>query len=494
MKLGFKKLLLSGAVLGLAAVTLAGCGSLTGDSKKASNDKSKDGSDTLLMYRVGDKPTNYDEIMEVVNKRMKEEIGVELNMQFIGWGDYEKKMSVITSSGENYDIAFANNYVNTAQKGAYKDITELAPKYAKETYENLDPTYIEGNKVNGKLYSIPVNANVFAQRVITFDKELVDKYKMDITKVKTLDDLAPLLKTIKENEQNVVPFAAGKDIRMGNFDYVYDVNVPLGIDLDGDEKTIVNPYETSDRMKNELKAMHNLYSQKFIPQDAATSDEIYRLDDKTWFARVETQGPFDYGDTILTRAAGRELVSVPLTDPLKDNGQMFVANWVISNTSKNAEKALEAINLINTDKDILTTMVFGLEGEAWEKVGDDKMKILDGYDASKKVIGGAWMSGDNKTLYTDEAITDDMIKERDEKIAAAKTSPLLGFNFNGDSVKTEVTNITNVTAQYRSGLSTGTLDPEKAIPEFNAKLKEAGLEKVQQEMQKQFDEFNSKKK
>ncbi len=37
-------------------------------------------------------------------------------------------MSVITSSGENYDIAFADNYVVNAQKGAYADLTELYKK------------------------------------------------------------------------------------------------------------------------------------------------------------------------------------------------------------------------------------------------------------------------------------------------------------------------------------------------------------------------------
>lgn len=489
MKKTFKKVLLASTVLAVTA-GLAACGNLTGDQQKAkSKDKSGDDTTTLLMYRVGEKPTNYDELMTEVNKTMKEKIGAELNIQYIGWGDYGKKMSVITSSGEDYDIAFADSYVNTAQKGAYKDLTELAPKYAKETYENLDPTYIEGNKVDGKLYAIPVNANVFAQQVMTFDKELLDKYDLDISGIKTIADAAPLMEVIKEKEPNVVPFPAFKDIRLGDFDYVYDVNVPLGIDISGDQKKIVNPYADSKRLIQDLKDMHLLYSKKYVHQDAATSDEIYRLDDRTWFARTETQGPFDYGDTILTRAAGRELVSVPLTTPLKNNAQMFVANWVVSNTSKNAEKALEAINLINTDKDIMTTMVFGLEGEGWEKVGEDRMKTLPGYDASTKVIGGAWMTGDNNNLYLDEKITDEMVKEREDKIAAAESSPLLGFNFNAENVKTEISNISNVTAQYKAGLSTGTLDPEEKLPEFNKKLEDADLEKVQEEMQKQFDEF-----
>lgn len=47
----------------LAASSLAACG-----SKSAS----KDGDVKLLMYQVGDKPDNFDELMTIANKRIKE--------------------------------------------------------------------------------------------------------------------------------------------------------------------------------------------------------------------------------------------------------------------------------------------------------------------------------------------------------------------------------------------------------------------------------------
>ncbi len=56
-----------------------------------------------------------------------------------------------------------------------------------------------------------------------------------------------------------------------------------------------------------------------------------------------------------------------------------MANFVVSNTSKNKEKAVEFLNLLNTDPELLNGLVYGVEGKAWEKVGDDKLKLLDGY-------------------------------------------------------------------------------------------------------------------
>jgi putative aldouronate transport system substrate-binding protein len=71
-------------------------------------------------------------------------------------------------------------------------------------------------------------------------------------------------------------------------------------------------------------------------------------------------------------------------------------------------------------------------------------------------------------------------------------SPAFGFTFNPDPVKTEVAAAMNVLNQYRVGIETGTLDPDKSLPEFNKKLKDAGLEKIIAEKQKQYDEWKKK--
>lgn len=72
---------------------------------------------------------------------------------------------------------------NECTKGAYADLTDLAPKYAKEAYDQLPDNYIKGNTINGKLYAFPILGNSYGQQVLTFNKEYVDKYNLDISKV-----------------------------------------------------------------------------------------------------------------------------------------------------------------------------------------------------------------------------------------------------------------------------------------------------------------------
>ena len=73
-------------------------------------------------------------------------------------------------------------------------MTDLAPKYAKEAYDQLDEAYIKGNTIDGKLYAFPVNGNVYAQQVLTFNKQYLDKYDIDISNINSYADAEDALK------------------------------------------------------------------------------------------------------------------------------------------------------------------------------------------------------------------------------------------------------------------------------------------------------------
>ena len=54
------------------------------------------------------------------------------------------------------------------------------------------------------------NKEVGQQSVYVFNKDIVDKYNMDISSVNSLEDLKPLLQTVKENEPDFTPIATFK--------------------------------------------------------------------------------------------------------------------------------------------------------------------------------------------------------------------------------------------------------------------------------------------
>jgi putative aldouronate transport system substrate-binding protein len=74
---------------------------------------------------------------------------------------------------------------------------------------------------------------------------------------------------------------------------------------------------------------------------------------------------------------------------------------------------------------------------------------------------------------------------------SAVTSEILGFSFNSNPVMNEISSISNVISQYRKSLDTGTVDPERELPNFIRALDAAGADRVIAEMQKQLDAWKA---
>ena len=71
----------------------------------------------------------------------------------------------------------------------------------------------------------------------------------------------------------------------------------------------------------------------------------------------------------------------------------------------------------------------------------------------------------------------------------ADLSPMLGFVPDTDPVANELANVTNIQDEYNAKASFGTADMDSYFAEKCKKEDEAGLQKILEEMQKQYDEF-----
>jgi putative aldouronate transport system substrate-binding protein len=78
-------------------------------------------------------------------------------------------------------------------------------------------------------------------------------------------------------------------------------------------------------------------------------------------------------------------------------------------------------------------------------------------------------------------------EETDKINKTAIRSVILGFSFNQDPVKTEIAQVQAASAEMEVPLMRGQLDPATALPEFQKKLTDAGIDKVLTEMQSQID-------
>lgn len=490
----------------IAAVTMAvvlSVGMLAGCGKKAETNEKGEEIVELTWYQVGDSQNDDKVVLEEVNKYIQEKIGVKLNIVKVGWGDYNQKMQVVINTGDKWDMCFTcswtNDYLQNAQKGAFLELDDLLQKEGKEMYEAVDSRFWEAAKVGGKTYGVPSEKEIGNCPMWVFTKEYVDKYNIPYEDIHTLEDLEPWLKLIKENEPDVVPLYLTKDYSAPA--YMDKIQDPVGIEYGDDSLTVQNLFET-DKMKSTLDTMRRYYQEGYINKDAATAS-----DDKS-IKRFVTKGDGQpYAELIWGKDLGYEVVATQIMDTQITNASARGALTAINKNSEHPEKAMELINLINTDQYLRNLLNYGIEGVHWEKVPVDpqeakaaegkpyiydcKVKLKE--DKSKDYSVPYWVQGGLFTTYVLENEPIDKWATFKEFNDASKEAPSFGFDFNLEPVSTQVAGFRNVLDEFGKSLYTGSVDPKEYLPQMEKKLEATGIQDVISEMQSQIDTWKGEK-
>ncbi|MBM6994686.1 ABC transporter substrate-binding protein [Paenibacillus sp. DXFW5] len=482
------------ATLMALVLVLSACGGNKNAESNSSNNGAAAGNSeeavNLIWYTIGTPQKDVDRVMEEVSKYTKEKINATITMKMIDWGDYTQKMQVNVASGEPMDIVFTSaggfDYVQNARKGAFLEIDDLLEKYGQDLKNTIDPAFLEGSKVDGHNYGIPANKELPQQEVWRFNKTLADKYNVDITSVRSLESIEPLLKTIKENEPGVTPFAMDKNyVPYVPYDYIIQ-NLPMAVKLDTTDYKIVNILETPE-MQAALNQMHKYYQAGYVAPEAATTGSTSDLmTSGQWFMdRAQTQ---PLADNLWSASYGYPVVSTPASDAIITNTSVQGSIMAISANSEHPEKAMEFLNLLNTDPVLRNMVDSGIEGVHYKKLDDTHYENLA---ESKNYDMPSYSLGNNMLLYLNPNDADDKWEQFKKFNAEGVNSPILSFNFDSTKVATEMAAVQNVKEQFWSSLMTGTVDPADYLPKAIEKFKEAGLDKVIAEAQAQLDAWRA---
>lgn len=476
------------AVLGLAFI-LVGCG------KKESAKKEK--YPTLIWYQIGDKSKDFDKVMKELNKKVEKKLGVKIDMRMISFGDYAKKMQIINASGETYDIAFTArdyNYSDNARKGAYLDVKSLIPKYAPALVDRMQGGKVD---VDGKSYGIPTN-NIGASNFYwTFNEAMLQKNNISVDGVNSLQSLEPVLKEFQEKNKDAnvkYTLAVDQSFRIKeNFDFLLSDTIPLGVSTDKDTGKIENFLDLPQAIQD-FESMHKYYQAGYINKDVARStDSSINLSNgnNSWFSRLQESGEIAAGKQGIEQVTGYPVTLKAYTNPSQGINNATVALHTISATSKHPKESLKVLNLLNTDKELAALLVYGIKGVHYNINEDGTVKF------TKKQADynmGAWCLLKSELLPLTTKQTDADKQALADYVKNAKESPALGFFFDTSKVKTEITAVQSVMAQYQTDLNVGATDPAVTIPKVKKELEKAGFDKVQKEAQKQYTAWQNEKK
>ena len=488
------KRLLSGVLLICMAVSmLSGCG---GSNSALNDDTSKEVKLTWIV--VGDQPKDMPQVLEQVNKYLKEKINATVDTKFIGWGDYEAKMITTASSGDAYDLCFTSywmfDYRRYARQGFFYGLDELMDKYGEGIKKSVDvmPNLIDATKINGVVYGIPV-ANAPYQSGYYFNKNIVDKYKFDYAKVTRIEDLFPLYAKIKTDNPNIVCIADLKEYNADDkFDWIMGASFPGAVKVADKNCKVINQFTDPEYIAVLVgRREANLKGYTYKDTVNKNKDNDYKAGKLAGYV-----GTYTPGGEVGFNAVGDKpptLIFPTYKNPTGETRNAAMgAMLAMSVGCKNPERAMKFINMLYTDAILYNLLSYGIEGTHYAKSGDTTIKFLPAHKDYAGLVD--WTYGNKMVSYVPDGEPADKWKLMRQGWDSVVWSPIFGFSADLAPVQNEVSALTNITKQYETDLQAGTRDVEPLLKEYNEKLQAAGMDKFMAEMQKQIDAWKKSKK
>ncbi len=478
---------------------------------------------TLKMYFHGSDNVHDDtKVLEELNKYLAEKINVTLEPVWGTWGDFDTNAVLALQGSEDIDIYFtcswsADEYNKFARDGYWVRLDDpennLIEKYASDLWNMLPDVLTNGATINGSdgygVYAVPGYKDIATQNCWDINVPLLEKYGYTVEDIKNADyySFGDILQTVKDGEgadfypllvegavlERMVTnsIIVTGDSGTGNFMSYYldptDVSKESSYGI-----RILNKFAT-DEFAKFAKQTREYYLKGFIDPacgNANQANEIRSAKQMTGDYLIGTQSYSLGYELQASQERGFEVAMVPCTEAYVDTTSSQGAMMAISTASKNPERAMMFLNLLNTDPTVMTLLNYGVEGVHYNKTADGLVDFTD-----ERGNYQPWTNGVGNVTILPPTVEQgagfwDNFKAY---YGTAKEIPILGFAYDSSAVSTEMGAVANVVAEFMLPLCTGTVDPDEKIPEFLEKLEQNGINTVLDDVNAQLDAFMSSK-
>ena len=177
----------------------------------------------------------------------------------------------------------------------------------------------------------------------------------------------------------------------------------------------------------------------------------------------------------------------------------------VNAATKHPAESVMFLNLLNTDPEVRNLFNYGIEGVHYTLDNNGQVvptipKDINGRpmpDAPANYVGVQYTQGNWFILKTLGGEIPDPLNKWDQfrtANAQAVKSSVLGFTPDLSHMPMQVQNIQMVWEKYYPGLMTGSVNVDAELPKFNNELRQAGIEEVRSEVQKQLDAWRAARK
>lgn len=495
-----QKIFRSGLALMLGtSMLLTGCGASSNGTNQG------DGTEPVVLtwYYPDDVGPHNEKVWDALNTYLKEKINVVVDYKIVPWGEYGTKTNTIKASGQAFDIMFeSGTYANTVDQGVAYPITEYLDTVGKDMKEAIPESVWKAATIDGDIYGVPTYKDSAAVWGIIYNKTIADEAGIEIPE--NIDMNTQALETFYKNAKEKIDAHYGAD---------NEIIVTKGF-------TIMDPFETlggrvavtnisedpmfagrqpgevfsiygEPEMLQYFQMVRGLVKDKIYPLDSLNFDvEPYKQDGKLFSEMV--MGYVDF--PLHGWSDNYETAFIPADHTYMTTLNATFGTNIVGANSKNPEKAVEFLNLLNTDNYVANTIRFGIEGEYYNVTDDNRLDFADTLNADPSARAYykwyGWQYGNIFAMSLPSQENDNLFDKLKEANETALAADHIGFVLDKSSIVNELAAIENIKSKYEDNLAYGMVeDVEGNLAQFNKELEQVGLQKVLDEVQKQVNEW-----
>ncbi|MCR5033637.1 MAG: ABC transporter substrate-binding protein [Lachnospiraceae bacterium] len=470
--------------------------SAAGDAAAADTTTASGDAVTINVYRCSFNVANPDtdqvkKVQDAINAYIADKINVQINLTDVGSGEYTDKANLALANNE-INLLWTASWEGTigtndlVPQNAVKDITDLLP--GTDLYNSMDAGQWEATKYDGKNYFIPVYKDNVEGYDFMFRQDLIDKHGWDITTVKTLADLEPMLADAKADGLKY-PLLTQKTAMfyrwyIDKFDFFTADSSTNFFAVDRATNEVIDTIQTPEYAEF-CKLMGDWADKGYISEDEVTkttNDQTTQSQDWaiSWWTDIPVNDEAD-------ARYGQDVTMQPATQRYAHSTSALGSCYCVTanSTDEEAKACIDFMGLLYTDSTLADIYTFGIEGEDFTYNADHQVE-----QTSEKYNHSMWESA-SATIVTPLANEPANKAELYEAFnGGANTSCAAGFRFDKSPVEAQYSACSALFEQYGFVLENGGVpaaDVDAYIEQYQAALDEAGYQDVLAEFQSQYD-------
>lgn len=429
-------------------------------------------------------------VQDAINEYIEPLINVRVEII----NDQNTDFNLAMAAGEDIDLFhIEKNPIKTfIRDNACMDLTDIIPQY-EELYNSIPESVWNAAKwSDGRNYHIPVYKESAQGWGLTVTNEAVEKFGWDLSEIKEIYDLTPYLKEAYEAGYDSPFCSSSMYFQHFHFHKLARVEVSTLLVYRDNPEKIVNMVETEDFRKF-CELAYEWNQAGYINQDelVAKNGDIplaQKMQDGRSVFGVWTNVPG--GDTIASNRYNTPVTCIDITGNHLTTWGSFGSNYCINQKSEKVDACMKFLTLLYTDRTVADLACFGIEGEHYTRAEDGKVQLTEN---SGYRYNGVWAVDHvgAPSLMVGEA--DNKVELYEEFNANAHEELLAGFIPDTSMIEAELAALSAIETAYNMTLVRGFYDPAEYIDKFLEEQKAAGIDKVMEEMQRQYDEWRASK-